>query len=393
MARVTFFAFDISEAAQIRRIESVRSIGHEVQSFSFRRANMNGSFAPPWANVDLGRTDNGRLFRRLGKIVGGIATSLRHRTRLAKSDVWIARNLDLLLVAWVVRLCTFRRDVTLVYECLDIHSVMTRGGAVGAAMRRAERFLLTKSDLVILSSTGFLRNYFAPVQGRSDGVALIENKLWFGRAALLRPTEPRQAEGPLVLGWVGSLRCAESFALLSEVARRMEGEVNVLLRGNVHRHALPDFDAVLRDSPNMRYVGPYDYPEGLAEVYGACDLVWSQDMWQAGTNSDWLLPNRIYEASYFGCPSVALSSTETGRRIARDGLGFTLDAPSADELEGMLRTLDRPRIAAVSRHILGMPDSAFRLFPEELEAALKPVLDKGESRGVAPGAQAALRHS
>jgi hypothetical protein len=56
-------------------------------------------------------------------------------------------------------------------------------------------------------------------------------------------------------------------------------------------------------------------------------------------NSDWLLPNRIYEASYFGCPSIALAGTETGRRVAADGLGFTVEEPTAEALTELLRGL------------------------------------------------------
>lgn len=381
MAHVTFFAFDITEAAQIRRIESVRSLGHDVQSFSFRRENMNRGFAPDWPNVDLGRTENGRLVRRLGSVFRGIVRSVRHRDRLSGSGVWIARNLDQLAIAWAVRLATGRRNVSLVYECLDIHDVMTRKDAIGAAARWAERRLLARCDLLILSSEGFLRAYFRPLQRVGCPVALIENKLWIGHALLSRPSAPRNADGPLVLGWVGSLRCPRSLELLSEVARRMGEDIRIVFRGSIHRHALSDIDRVLREHPNITYGGTYDYPDGLAGVYGACDLVWSQDLWQAGGNSDWLLPNRIYEASYFGCPSIAVGSTETGRRIQSDGLGFTVERPDAEDLTALLRQLDREEIRAASRRILAKPDAAFRLFREELAEKLAPVLGAGRTPG------------
>lgn len=47
-------------------------------------------------------------------------------------------------------------------------------------------------------------------------------------------------------------------------------------------------------------------------------------MWQRGTNSDWLLPNRISEASWCGCFSVALDSIHTGKRIREAGIGRTI---------------------------------------------------------------------
>ena len=396
MAHVTFFAFDISEAAQIRRIESIRSLGHSVQSFSFRRENMNPEFTSTWPNVDLGRTENGKLVRRLGSVFSGIVKSFMSRRELSISDVWIARNLDQLVIAWAVRVLTLRRDVKLIYECLDIHNVMTRRDAIGACARLAERFLLARTDLVILSSEGFMREYFASVQGVRPRVALVENKLWLEHEHLPRPIRPRQATGPLVLGWIGTLRCRQSLDLLAEVARRMGASIQVQCHGVVHRHALPDFDRILQEHANISYLGPYKYPQGLGAVYAACDLVWAQDMWQAGTNSDWLLPNRIYEAGYFGCPSVALAATETGRRIVDDGLGYVIAAPTADNLVGLLECLNRREIGGLSTDILAKPDGAFQLYPKELAKKLAPVLGASvanDEAGSMSGNAPRLEHS
>lgn len=373
MARVAFFAFDITEAAQIRRIQSVRSIGHDVVSYAFRRDNMNSHFVPDWTNIPLGTTRNEGFLRRLGSIGIGIVRGLRNRNALKGSEVWIARNLDLLAVAWALKVGTGRADVSLVYECLDIHGLMTRSGPIGAVMRWIERRLLAHTTLLIVSSPGFLREYFGPIQGYSGKATLIENKLWIGDRALPRPAVPRRREGPFVLGWVGSLRCAESLRILCTAADMLGDRVRIVLHGNVHRHALPDFDAVIAGRANLTHHGPYAYPEDLREIYGACDLVWAQDLWQRGANSDWLLPNRIYEAGYFGCPSIALAGTETGRRVAEDGLGFTVDEPSARALTDLLRSLDRNRIIEVSSALLGRPEGAFRLDPADLTSALAPV--------------------
>ena len=137
-------------------------------------------------------------------------------------------------------------------------------------------------------------------------------------------------------------------------------------------------------------------PSGLGAVYAACDLVWAQDMWQAGTNSDWLLPNRIYEAGYFGCPSVALAATETGRRIVDDGLGYVIAAPTADSLVGLLERLDRREIGGLSTDVLAKPDGAFRLYPKELAKKLAPVLGASvanDEAGSMSGNAPRLEHS
>jgi succinoglycan biosynthesis protein ExoL len=377
MASVVFFAFDIAEASQIRRIESLRALGHDVASVSFRKTNMNAGFRPDWRDLPLGPNSNHRYGLRLWRLLRALVRVWRHRAFLHGSDLWIARNLDMAILAVALRQLT-RQDVPIVYECLDIHGLFTRHDAVGGAMRAVERRVLDRSDLLIVSSPGFLRAYFGPVQGYDGPVALIENKLWLGARALPRPQGPmtRLRGAPLTLGWVGSLRCARSLEILAGAASVMGSSIRILFHGNVHSHAVTEFDAVLASHPNIEYRGAYRYPDDLAEIYRSCDVVWSQDLWQAGANSDWLLPNRIYEASYFGCPSIAVSGTETARRVEEDGLGFVLPVASSDALVTLLRGLDAAMLRAASARLLAMPASRFSLTPDELADLLAPVLPR-----------------
>jgi len=374
MSRVTFFAFDISEAAQIRRIEAVRMLGHEVVSVSFRRSNMNADFVPEWPDLPLGAVENNAFGRRALRVVSSIMRTWRARAHLDDSKVWIARNFDLLVIAWVTKVLQGRTDVRLVYECLDIHGLFTRPDQIGKVMRAMERFLLRRIALLITSSPGFQKNYFDPVQGFAGPVALIENKLWLGARHLDRPKHPRQSATPLVLGWVGSLRCRTSLRILAEAAAEMGDGLRVHLHGNVHRHAIPDFDVIVAAHPNMTYAGAYAYPDDLAGIYGGCDLVWAQDLWQRGANSDWLLPNRIYEASYFGCPQIAVAGTQTGLRVVEAGQGFVVPTASSDALVGLLESLTPEAVIDRSADLLNRPDALFCLQPAELEKKLAPVL-------------------
>ncbi|MDX8350622.1 glycosyl transferase [Cognatiyoonia sp. IB215446] len=373
MAHILVFAFDLTEASQVRRIKSLQILGHSVQSASFRRGNMNADFVPDWPNVDLGYVANNSYGRRVIGIMRGIWQMMQHKQQVKAADVIIARNFDLLVIAWAVRLLSGARQTPLVYECLDIHGLFTRSDRVGAVMRWCERQLLTRVQLLIVSSPGFISQYFAQTQGYLGPYALIENKLWFDGSPVARPTA-RKSHDPLTIGWVGSIRCAPSLQLLLAAADHFGDNLRIRIHGNVHRHVLPDFDDQIAARDNIIYFGPYTYPDGLAAVYDACDVVWAQDLWQRGANSDWLLPNRIYEASWFGCPSIAVADTETGRRVAEDGLGFVIDAPTAEALIEQIGALTPEKISAVSQHLLATPDNAFMLQPNDIAAALAPVL-------------------
>lgn len=337
---------------------------------------MNETFQSDWDNVDLGQVENQKLGQRVFKIAGAIFRMLRAPAVVKEADVIVARNFDLLVVAWVSMVLLGRKRVPLVYECLDIHSLFTRQDQIGRFMRWCERRLLSRITLLIVSSPGFLRSYFEPIQDYTGPVALIENKLWFEGDPLPRPKAPpkRPKAAPLRLGWVGSIRCAASLKILMETVDALGSDIVLRIHGNIHRHALPDFDDEIAKRDNVEYQGPYQYPDGLAAVYADCDLVWAQDLWQRGGNSDWLLPNRIYEASWFGCPSIAVADTETGRRVTQSHLGYTIETASASDLVDCLSGLDLKDIRAMSESILSIASAEFRLTPEDIEKALHSAL-------------------
>ena len=339
---------------------------------------MNIGFVPAWPNTEIGTVKNRSFANRIIKIGAALFRVLRGAPELRSADVIIARNLDLLALAWATRLILGKGETPLIYECLDIHGVFTRTGLVGKVMRFLERRLLQKVQLVIVSSPGFITHYFQAVQGHTGPFAIVENKLWFDNVPVARPSNarPKKSNEKIRLGWVGSIRCAASLKILSEVATRMADNLTIEVHGNIHRHALPDFDDVEATHPNITVHGPYDYPDGLLQVYGGCDLVWAQDLWQRGANSDWLLPNRIYEASWFGCPSIAVADTQTGRKIQEDGLGYVIGAPNAIELEELLLELNANKIQECSNRILQMDDQKFRLSGQELDKALTQVLNR-----------------
>jgi succinoglycan biosynthesis protein ExoL len=392
--RVVVFGFDVAEISQIRRIRALRDAGYRVESFTMRRDNMNAGFVPDWPNTHLFETRNERPLERAAVVAKSVLKMARHRSALARADVIVARNLDMLAIAVAARrLAGAARGAgraPIVYECLDIHGMMTGTGAKGRAARALERRLLAACDLLVVSSPGFIHHYFDPVQKYDGPWALWENKLVRGEGFPARPDPGARGapQGPLRLGWIGTIRCAPSLALLAETAQAMAPGLEVHVHGVVHRHAVPDFDAVVAAHPNMHYHGPYDYPGDLPRIYGMCDLVWAQDLWQRGTNSDWLLPNRIYEASWCGCPSVAVAGTETGRRIARDGLGPVIDAPRPADLAAGLQDLSPARLRAWSDDLLARPDTDFVQSPADLHRVIRRAagLESPDDGGARPAA-------
>jgi len=370
--KVVVFGFDAAESSQIRRIRSLMDTGHDVVAFTMRRANMNADFVPFWRNIHLFRVSNERVFRRLLVLLLSCFKIAWNCGELRGAGVIMARNFDMLVLAHVARLFSLRPGVPIVYECLDIHGSFTAPGKVAAAFRAVERFFMSRSQLLVVSSPGFIDNYFQPVQGHRGKVQILENKIWFGGELPARRRSSANLCGgrPWVLGWVGSLRCEPSLRILLAVAERLGKCVRIEMHGNIHRHVLPDFERRIAACPNITYHGPYSYPDGLAQVYSGCDFVWAQDLWQTGANSDWLLPNRIYEAGYFGCLSIAVAGTETGRKVAADDLGYTVEAATPAALAGLLEGLDPTEVETSRARLLARPSSDFIYTPEDIQAVL-----------------------
>ena len=140
-ARIVVFGFDVGEISQIRRIRALIALGHDVHSFTMRRDNMNMDFEPDWPNTHLFMTSNENLPKRAVVVARSIVKMTGHREMLKGADVIIARNLDMLAIAWAARAMAGASDVPLIYECLDINGALCREGRKADAMRAAEQFL------------------------------------------------------------------------------------------------------------------------------------------------------------------------------------------------------------------------------------------------------------
>ena len=85
------------------------------------------------------------------------------------------------------------------------------------------------------------------------------------------------------------------------------------MRGVPTTTDLPNFQQDIAGLANVQFGGRYAWPDDLASLYGGVDLVWAGDFHDAGANSRWLLPNRLYEGGYYAAPPVAPADSETAR--------------------------------------------------------------------------------
>jgi succinoglycan biosynthesis protein ExoL len=235
---------------------------------------------------------------------------------------------------------------------------------IGLAFRRIEGALLARCRRLVVSSPGFLENHFELHHRGRYNAAIIENRLAAGAGYGPRPEQIRPivaAGQPLRIGWVGVLRCWRSFGLLLDLARRLGSRVRIVMHGAPALTEIPDFHHRIQGLDNVKFHGRYTAPEDLSRIYAGLDLVWAGDFMEAGYNSVWLLPNRLYEGGYYAVPSIAPAGTQTAKWIQQRKAGFVVEENLAETLPALIEKLiaDRAGISACRNRLLELPVETF----------------------------------
>ncbi|HVW56578.1 MAG TPA: glycosyltransferase [Rhizobiaceae bacterium] len=354
MLRVLYFVHDLSDPAVRRRVMMLRAGGADVVLAGFRRAADVAPDIMALSPIDLGRTRDGKFGQRLAAVMRAAAMLGNRLRHVAKPDVIIGRNLEMLALASRAR-GLFSADIPIVYECLDIHRLLIGQNGVSWAMRSAERMLGKNAALLLTSSPAFVRDYFKSFGQTKAPIALLYNKVLElvekPEAFNAKPAMPKAKE-PWVIGWFGALRCRKSLDLLASFTRRMEGRFEVVLRGRPAYSEFEDFDRRVAAEPFMRFDGPYRNPEDLASIYGAVHFSWAIDFFEEGLNSRWLLPNRLFEGCRYGAVPIAATATETGHFLEERHIGIVLDEVSDASLANRLGGMDCDVYSAARNRIL-----------------------------------------
>jgi len=361
MLRVLYFVHDLADPAVRRRVMMLEAGGAAVTLAGFRRTPGIPAELERLRPIDLGRTADGKFAQRL-KAVAAAAMALGSKLRqVGRPDVIISRNLEMLALAVRAR-SLFSADIPIVYECLDIHRLMLGDNGISRSMRGAERALGRKASLLLTSSPAFVRDYFRRFDQMDAPVALLLNKVL---EMAEQPSSfdahaghPDEGE-PWVIGWFGALRCRKSLELLAEFTRRMEGRFEIVLRGRPAYSEFSGFDGFVTAEPFMRFEGPYRNPEDLSRIYGAVHFAWAIDFFEEGLNSDWLLPNRLFEGCRYGAVPIAMRRTETGRFLSGRHMGLLLDEASPHTLAECLGPIDRDAYARMRGRILAEDSSTW----------------------------------
>ncbi|MEP7453578.1 glycosyltransferase [Phyllobacterium sp. SB3] len=354
---ILYLVHDLCDPAVNRRVKMLRAGGATVTLAGFSRSNDPGQeLERTGAAINLGLTRNGDFGQRMIAVAKAMLSLGRTFRHIERPDLILARNLEMLALANRV---SRTWKTPLAYESLDIHRLLLRKDPVGAMLRGVERLLANQVRFLVTSSPAFVKNYFKPYRIIDAPVILIENKV-YGAPASQSPEMVRRLSKPWQIGWFGALRCRRSLEMLASFTREMDGEVEVVLRGRPSLNEFSDFEGFVKNEPFIRFCGPYRNPEDLRGIYEAVDFAWTIDFFEAGQNSDWLLPNRLYESCLYGVVPIALTGTQTASYLQQRNMGLILDDATPEALSAMFSYLDQAIYTEARTRIVLQPKNSWQ---------------------------------
>jgi succinoglycan biosynthesis protein ExoL len=357
-AALAFFCPDVTDASTLKRVQQFMDFGYRVTVFGFRRARYNVDYQPPWPNVPLGLTTDLRYWHRLKALLYAIPTLFAHRRALRRASVFYARNIDQLLLTLLARLIAFSR-APVAYEVLDIPAILMQRGAAPSLLRAIERLCLRRVGILVLSSPGFHRNYYAAIQGYAGDWFLLENKLYPSPPAPAPRKAAPTGTRPWVVAYFGLIRGDATIDLIARLAARLQGRVVFKFAGVFTTVEQARFEEVLGRHSNVTYDGPYLPQQDLERLYGEVDFAWALDLEHVDHNSRWLMPCRFYEAGYYGIPCLAVRGFEVGNAIEKRQIGWTFDAPLEESLASFFERLTEADYERIRSRLGAAPRSMF----------------------------------
>jgi succinoglycan biosynthesis protein ExoL len=353
IAKIAYFAHDLSDPAVHRRLKMLFAGGAAVTAIGFRRSSEPVAMVDGITLIDLGRTADGMLLRRGLSVAVALARLVGLAEHVRGANVIVARNLEMLTLAIRARKL-HAPSAAVVYECLDIHRMLLSKRLDGRLLRLLEKRLWREVNLLLTSSPAFVHSYFIP-RGFRSPIRLIENKVLM-LDELSEPDRKRLLSGPpWRIGWFGIIRCRRSLDMLCALARGAAGKVEIVIRGRPTKPVFQDLNELIARVPHIHFAGPYNNPADLSAIYGDVHFSWAIDYYEVGQNSTWLLPNRIYEGSFYGTVPIGVAGVETGRWLAERGAGVVLDEPLEQQLINFFRHLDNETYSKLAGQVEALP--------------------------------------
>jgi len=298
-----------------------------------------------WARVPVKRanTPNYFLFNRsaepgarLKKIVlfpGFLCYGIK-TLKESKPDIIFASHWDSLIVAIVLKV--FRKDVKIIYDCLDIPTSKNR--LVDRTLKALERTLIKLVDLTVFASRHFKSLYKAglnsyvfenypskKVLSRDESGLIDEKQIEFFRKENIK-----------IISWIGVVRYPAVIKRLISAAENL-GCVVFIYGDGPSLKEIEGYVKKLEIENSVFFRGRYEQSD-VKSIYEATDYVWAAYPTD-NANAVYAISNKYFESSLFGKVPIFSACTkmaESLRESYQDNVIF-VDESSEEKIESALR--------------------------------------------------------
>ncbi|MGD9965209.1 MAG: glycosyltransferase [Hyphomonadaceae bacterium] len=339
--------------------------GFDVCAAAFERPSHKGR--PPSCPVStLGHIEHGRYLARLLKMIVALPAL---RAAVSRTDIVYASGLEMALMALIAG---FGLKRPIVIEIGDIRGIQVRRGLLGELVRWFDKRIVDACSLLVATSPSFVHQYYRRRLKSRVPALIVENKLEpsSANAPVLRRA-PMSANQPLRIGYFGVLRCEWSWQMLSEMAR-LDPSIEIVLAGIPLAPA--NLAEMVRERPNIRYLGTYRSPQDLADLYAQVDIVWACYPPPTG-DAEWrwaqkiCRTNRFYECCAFGTPIIAIENTDDADAVAHFDIGLVATDDLVNDPRALIAQIDNQRLDHWRDQLRCLPRSIYEYSSEASELA------------------------
>lgn len=279
-----------------------------------------------------------------------------------------AFGIDMAFLSYIAKFMSKSKCI-FVIEVHDIRELMTSRGITGLMARLLEKHVVTRSNLLIVTSEAYISSYYKEILGIKDiDWCLLENKLRKSEIRNDNSAYKKQRRDYIVIGYFGSLRCGYAWNALKNIVQESNGRIRVYVRGVTAR--LETFSSDIEEIEYITYGGPYIDPDNLDDVYSKCDIVWTAGFHEKSSYL-WARSCRFYNALAFGKPLIAQVGTEDCKYISKYGAGVCIDLNNIDATIQRIESIEMCDIEKWMNNIKKLPESVYYYTNEHIEVMEK----------------------
>lgn len=351
--KILFILPVLTDSYTRKRVKMIHNLGVDCSVVGYDREHYDAS---SWEieTESIGKLAHARLLQRIPIMIKSI---FKIRKKIKSHDILYCFNFDILFIGWLSTLFQ-KNKMKIVYDLADIHKVLGRGGFLSVFLRSIERFLLKRTDIVVVASPAYIDGYFRKIQRADNDFFVIENKM-FPKADIPNSNlqiHQQPDSDVLTIGYFGMLRCKKSLTFLNQLVEESNGKIKVEMRGIFLQTEY--YKPIIQKNKHIEFKGAFVYPDDLPEMYQPVDLVWAAHV-HGITNSKWSISNRFYQACFYKKPLITQKGTQDAKRVKEYDIGLTIDLNDFSYSQKQIQSISNDEIANWKENMKKMPEEVY----------------------------------